>query len=70
MELNNDSEDISRNIKNKFEQYKLDIETIGKLTKESYPDFTKFRVKYDENVKAFIQELETDPSISPIINGM
>ncbi|KAH8384937.1 hypothetical protein KR200_008808, partial [Drosophila serrata] len=69
-EVNKDAEDISQNIKNKFNQLKQESEAIVKLAQESYPDFTKFKVKYDETVKAFIQELETDPSIAPIINGI
>ncbi|KAH8339521.1 hypothetical protein KR059_007845, partial [Drosophila kikkawai] len=69
-EVNKDTEDISHNIKNKFELFKQESQTIVKLAQDSYPDFTKFKVKYDETIKAFIQELETDESIAPIINGI
>ncbi|KAH8292623.1 hypothetical protein KR054_009042, partial [Drosophila jambulina] len=69
-EVKKDTEIVSHIIKNKFDQLKKESETIMKLAQDSNPDFTKFKVKYDETVKAFIQELETDPSIAPIINGV
>ncbi|KAH8256440.1 hypothetical protein KR032_007301, partial [Drosophila birchii] len=69
-EVNEDVENISHNIKNKFKQLKQESESIVKLAQDSYPDFTKFKDKYDDTVKAFIQELETDPSIATIINGI
>ncbi|KAH8252425.1 hypothetical protein KR038_010706, partial [Drosophila bunnanda] len=69
-EVNKDTEDISHNIKNKFNQLKQEGEAIVKLAQDACPDFTKLKAKYDETVKAFIQELETDPSIAPIINGI
>ncbi|KAH8385447.1 hypothetical protein KR009_008149, partial [Drosophila setifemur] len=69
-ELKKESDDIRKNINQKIEEFRQGTDENIKLAKEAYPDFSKFNTKLEENIKALIQELEADPSIAPVIDGI
>ncbi|KAH8342748.1 hypothetical protein KR084_005641, partial [Drosophila pseudotakahashii] len=69
-EVNKDSEYIAKNIKERFEKLRQATDKNVKLAKEATPDFSKLKGKLVENAKGLIQELEADPSIAPIIDGI
>lgn len=69
-EVNKDTEYIAKNIKARFEKLQQATDKNMKLAKEALPDFSKLKGKLVENAKKLIQELEADPSIEPIIDGV
>ncbi|XP_016944042.2 apolipophorins [Drosophila suzukii] len=69
-EVNKDTEYIAKNIKARFEKLQQATDKNMKLAKEALPDFSKLKGKLVENAKRLIQELEADPSIEPIIDGV
>ncbi|XP_017062686.2 apolipophorins [Drosophila eugracilis] len=69
-EINKDAEHVSKYLKERFEKLRLSSELNAKLAKDASPDFSKLKGKLIENIKGLIEELEADPSIAPIIDGI
>ncbi|XP_001352351.1 apolipophorins [Drosophila pseudoobscura] len=69
-EVKKHTKDITEKLKQRFEKLRQESEQIVKIAKEAHPDFSKLKTKIDDNLKAIIQELETDPSLAPIIDGI
>lgn len=69
-EVNKNTEYISTIIKERFEKLRQVTDKNVKMAKEASPDFLKLQGKLVENVKGLIQELEGDPSIAPIFDGI
>ncbi|BFG06654.1 apolipophorins [Drosophila madeirensis] len=69
-EVKKDTKDITEKLKQRFEKLRQESEQILKTAKEAQPDFSKLKTKIDENLKTIVQELEIDPSLAPIIDGI
>uniref|UniRef100_A0A6P4EQ48 LOW QUALITY PROTEIN: apolipophorins-like n=1 Tax=Drosophila rhopaloa TaxID=1041015 RepID=A0A6P4EQ48_DRORH len=69
-EVNKDTEYFAKNIKEKIEKLRLATDENVKLARDASPDFSKLKGRLVDNTKGLIQDLEADPSIAPIINGI
>ncbi|XP_017126038.2 apolipophorins [Drosophila elegans] len=69
-EVNKDTDYFAKNIKERFEKLRQATDENVKLATEALPDFSKLNGRVVENTKGLIKELEADPSIAPIIDGI
>ncbi|XP_017962594.1 apolipophorins, partial [Drosophila navojoa] len=66
-EIKKETEVVTDNLKKRFEKVRQDIERNAKLAADGAPDFTKLRNGYESQMKIIIKELESDPSLKPIV---
>ncbi|EDW71095.1 apolipophorins [Drosophila virilis] len=66
-ELKKETDSVTENLKKRFSNQ--DLKEILKLASESSPDFTKLKNAYEDQAKAIIKELESDPTLKPIIDA-
>ncbi|XP_030379753.1 apolipophorins [Scaptodrosophila lebanonensis] len=69
-EIKQETEVVTQKIKQRFEKLRQRVEEQVKLAKESTPDFQRLKDSYNSNAKAIVKELESDPSLAPIINAI
>ncbi|ALC48137.1 Rfabg, partial [Drosophila busckii] len=70
VEFKKEMDDIAALTKARFEKLRHDLNEQVKLVQSSAPDLTKLKLSYDDQMKSIVKELESDPSLKPIIDAI
>ncbi|EDV90902.1 GH23970 [Drosophila grimshawi] len=69
-EIKKETDAITENVKKRFENIRQRFDEKLKLVSESSPDLSKLRNNYGDHMNTIIKELESDPSLAPIIDAI